>query len=77
MNRSDIIKKEHFKRIYNPQMKLSSTEAKKKNYLIFNFNCVSWIVFLVWEDVTQLRIFSPFRKYNSSYHKEHFLINKK
>lgn len=30
MNRSNIIKKEHVKRNYNPQLKFSSIEAKKK-----------------------------------------------
>lgn len=34
MNRSDIIKKEHFKRIYNPQMKFSSTEAKEEELFV-------------------------------------------
>lgn len=35
MNRSDIIKKGHLKRIYNPQMKFSSKEANKYYLLCF------------------------------------------
>lgn len=73
MNRSDIIKKNISEGFIIPKW---SIEAKKNNYLFLNFNCVPWIVCLVWGDVTQLYILPPVRKYNSSYHNEHLLIKK-
>lgn len=52
MNRSNIVKKERFKRNYNPQLKFSSIEAKKRNFSFFKLYFLNSVFTLGGCDIT-------------------------